>query len=200
MITRQHSPSTRLPAMQGCFLCFGKTRRGTDLLWHVLARPEAAPPHPTCTGSHGGRPLCPHPRAAAGGGGGGRGQPSPFPPSPLPVRRLGEARTVTGDPTSMGLSHPNPKCRVSPLPARGAGQGTGTLSVPAAVPLAPQTAPWGCGSPPPTHTPLPQRRRRKHNKKNKIYKPGGNYSVATKGCLLRAIIMWLNLTPRVPGL
>lgn len=45
--------------------------------------------------------------------------------------------------------------------------------------------------------PLPQqRRRRKHNKKNKIYKPGSNYSVATKGCLVRAIIMWLNLTPR----
>ena len=63
----------------------------------------------------------------------------------------------------------------------------------------------GVGEPP---TPLPQRRR-KHNKKNKIYKRGSNYSVATKGCLLRAIIMWLNLTPRaaawgggsrVPGL
>lgn len=50
------------------------------------------------------------------------------------------------------------------------------------------------GDPP---TPLPQQRRRKHNKKNKIYKRGSNYSVATKGCLLRAIIMWLNLTPLV---
>lgn len=51
-----------------------------------------------------------------------------------------------------------------------------------------------------TPPPLPQqRRRRKHNKKNKIYKRGSNYSVATKGCLLRAIIMWLNLTPRVAG-
>lgn len=52
-----------------------------------------------------------------------------------------------------------------------------------------------CGRPP-HPPPFPQWRRRKHNKKNKIYKRGSNYSVATKGCLLRAIIMWLNLTPR----
>lgn len=43
MITSQHSPSTRLPAMQGCFLCFGKTRGERDLFWHVLARPRAVP-------------------------------------------------------------------------------------------------------------------------------------------------------------
>lgn len=41
MITSLHSPSTRLPAMQGYFLCFGKTRGERDLFWHVLARPEA---------------------------------------------------------------------------------------------------------------------------------------------------------------
>lgn len=29
--------------MQGCFLCFGKTRGERDLFWHVLARPEAVP-------------------------------------------------------------------------------------------------------------------------------------------------------------
>lgn len=43
MITSQHSLSTRLPAMQGCFLCFGKTRGEQELFWHVLARPEAVP-------------------------------------------------------------------------------------------------------------------------------------------------------------
>lgn len=58
MITSQHSPSTRLPAMQGCFLCFGKTRGERDLFWHVLACPEAVP-HLHC--SERSRPLCPTP-------------------------------------------------------------------------------------------------------------------------------------------
>lgn len=92
----------------------------------------------------------------------------------------------------------------------GQGRGTGWHRAQAAIPTFP-SIPWTCSIPtavPPaprgavglmgvweTPPPLPQWRR-KYNKKNKIYKRGSNYSVATKGCLLRAIIMWLNLTPR----
>lgn len=109
---------------------------------------------------------------------------------------------------------PSPNTRLSTV--SGQGSSTGQHRARAAIPTFP-SIPWTCSIPtavppapwraaglmaggsvgdPPHPPPFPQWRRRKHNKKNKIYKRGSNYSVATKGCLLRAIIMWLNLTPR----
>lgn len=182
MITRQHSPSTRLPAMQGCFLCFGKTRGGPDLLWHVLARPEAAPHLHRLPSQHGGRRR--------------RGPGPIFALSTFPTARA-EARGGRdghGGPYQHGVISPKSQMQGKPVTSTGSRTGHGD---PLRPPRSPDSS-MGLWEPPPT--PLPQRRRRKHNKQNKIYKPGGNYSVATKGCLLRAIIMWLNLTPRVPGL